>query len=217
MSLGSPEKIGTLDKIGTMDKLDLKTLISVAADTIAAHAEELTALDQAIGDGDHGLNMKRGFEAVRAEADTFAAKPLPDALKAIGTKLVMTVGGASGPLFGTLFMALGKEISAEPDRANLMAAFGKAIEAVAARGKSQVGQKTMLDVLQPVHDALLQGKTGSEITDAADSAADATVPMKALRGRASFLGDRSIGHMDAGARSTALLVRAVTETIEGQA
>lgn len=217
MSLGSPEKIGTLDKIGTMDKLDLKTLISVAADTIAGHAEELTALDQAIGDGDHGLNMKRGFEAVRAEADTFAAKPLPDALKAIGTKLVMTVGGASGPLFGTLFMALGKEISADPDRANLMAAFGKAIEAVAARGKSQVGQKTMLDVLQPVHDALLQGKTGSEITDAADSAADATVPMKALRGRASFLGDRSIGHMDAGARSTALLVRAVTETIEGQA
>ncbi|RWN01771.1 MAG: dihydroxyacetone kinase subunit L [Mesorhizobium sp.] len=200
-----------------MDKLDLKTLISVAADTIAAHAEELTGLDQAIGDGDHGLNMKRGFEAVRAEADIFATKPLPDALKAIGTKLVMTIGGASGPLFGTLFMALGKEISAEPDRANLMAAFGKAIEAVAARGKSQVGQKTMLDVLQPVHDALLQGKTGPEITDAADRAADATVPMKALRGRASFLGDRSIGHMDAGARSTALLVRAVTETIEGQA
>ncbi|MCF6114818.1 dihydroxyacetone kinase subunit DhaL [Mesorhizobium muleiense] len=200
-----------------MAKLDLKTLISVTADTIAAHADELTALDQAIGDGDHGLNMKRGFEAVRAEADTFAAKPLPDALKAIGTKLVMTVGGASGPLFGTLFMALGKEISAEPDRANLMAAFGKAIEAVAARGKSQVGQKTMLDVLQPVHDALLQGKTGPEIADVADSAADATVPMKALRGRASFLGDRSIGHMDAGARSTALLVRAVAETIEGQA
>lgn len=214
---GTLDKTATLDKTGTMDKFDLKTLISVTADTIAAHAEELTRLDQAIGDGDHGLNMKRGFEAVRAEADTFATKPLPDALKAIGTKLVMTVGGASGPLFGTLFMALGKEISAEPDRANLMAAFGKAIEAVAARGKSQVGQKTMLDVLQPVHDALLRGKTGSEIADVADSAADATVPMKALRGRASFLGDRSIGHMDAGARSTALLVRAVTETIEGQA
>lgn len=217
MSPGTLDKTATLDKTGTMDKLDLKTLISVTADTIAAHAEELTGLDQAIGDGDHGLNMKRGFEAVRAEADTFATKPLPDALKAIGTKLVMTVGGASGPLFGTLFMALGKEISAEPDRANLMAAFGKAIEAVAARGKSQVGQKTMLDVLQPVHDALLQGKTGPEIADVADSAADATVPMKALRGRASFLGDRSIGHMDAGARSTALLVRAVTETIEGHA
>ncbi|PAQ08176.1 dihydroxyacetone kinase subunit DhaL [Mesorhizobium temperatum] len=200
-----------------MVKVDLKTLISVTADTIAAHADELTALDQAIGDGDHGLNMKRGFEAVRAEAEGFAAKPLPEALKAIGTKLVMTVGGASGPLFGTLFMALGKEISAEPDRANLAMAFGKAIEAVAARGKSQVGQKTMLDVLQPVHEALLQGKTAAEIADVVDRAADATVPMKALRGRASFLGDRSIGHMDAGGRSVALLVRAVVESIEGHA
>ncbi|MER8613028.1 dihydroxyacetone kinase subunit DhaL [Mesorhizobium sp. M0142] len=200
-----------------MAAADLSRLIEAAANTIAAHAEELTRLDQAIGDGDHGLNMKRGFEAVRAEAGAFAAKPLPEALKAIGTKLVMTVGGASGPLFGTLFMALGKEISAAPGRADLAAAFGKAIEAVAARGKSQAGQKTMLDVLQPVHEALVQGKTAGEIVDIADNAADATVPMKALRGRASFLGDRSIGHMDAGARSTALLVRAVAEAIEARA
>ncbi|MGX7876442.1 dihydroxyacetone kinase subunit DhaL [Mesorhizobium sp. ORM6] len=196
-----------------MAALDLARLVAAAADTIAVHAEELTALDQAIGDGDHGLNMKRGFEAVRTEAEAFAAKPLPDALKAIGTKLVMTVGGASGPLFGTLFMALGKEISAQPDRAKLTVAFGKAIEAVAVRGKSQVGQKTMLDVLQPVHDALVEGKTAAEIADIADAAAKATVPMKALRGRASFLGERSIGHMDAGARSTALLVRALGEAI----
>lgn len=195
---------------------DFSRLIAAAADTIAAHAEELTGLDQAIGDGDHGLNMKRGFEAVRAEADGFAAKPLPEALKAIGTKLVMTVGGASGPLFGTLFMALGKDLSPVPDRAGLASALGKAIEAVAARGKSQIGQKTMLDVLQPVYEALAQGKTGAEIADTADQAAEATVPMKALRGRASFLGERSIGHMDAGARSTALLVRAVAEAIEGR-
>jgi dihydroxyacetone kinase-like protein len=194
---------------------DFSRLIAAAADTIAAHAEELTALDQAIGDGDHGLNMKRGFEAVRAEADAFAAKPLPEALKAVGTKLVMTVGGASGPLFGTLFMALGKDLPAAPDRNGLTAALGKAIEAVAARGKSQPGQKTMLDVLQPVYEALSQGKTAGEVADAADKAAEATVPMKALRGRASFLGDRSIGHMDAGARSTALLVRAVAEAIKG--
>ncbi|MER8581821.1 dihydroxyacetone kinase subunit DhaL [Mesorhizobium sp. M1423] len=200
-----------------MAAADLSRLIEAAANTIAAHAEELTRLDQAIGDGDHGLNMKRGFEAVRAEAGAFAAKPLPEALKAIGTKLVMTVGGASGPLFGTLFMALGKEISAAPDRANLAAAFGKAIEAVAARGKSQAGQKTMLDVLQPVHEALLQGRAAADIAEVADNAAEATVPMKALRGRASFLGDRSIGHMDAGARSTALLVRAVAEIIERRA
>ncbi|RWI24352.1 MAG: dihydroxyacetone kinase subunit L [Mesorhizobium sp.] len=194
---------------------DFSQLIAAAADTIAAHADELTALDQAIGDGDHGLNMKRGFEAVRAEKAAIAAKPLPDALKAIGTKLVMTVGGASGPLFGTLFMALGKELSGTPDRAALTAALGKAIEAVSARGKSQPGQKTMLDVLQPVYEALAQGKTAAAIADAADKAAEATVPMKALRGRASFLGERSIGHMDAGARSTALLVRAVAEAIEG--
>ncbi|TGQ56921.1 dihydroxyacetone kinase subunit L [Mesorhizobium sp. M1C.F.Ca.ET.193.01.1.1] len=194
---------------------DFSHLIAAAADTIALHAEELTALDQAIGDGDHGLNMKRGFEAVRAETDAIAAKPLPDALKALGTKLVMTVGGASGPLFGTLFMTLGKELPPVPDRAALASALGKAIEAVSARGKSQPGQKTMLDVLQPVYEALAQGKTASEIVDAADHAAEATVPMKALRGRASFLGQRSIGHMDAGARSTALLVRAVAEAIEG--
>ncbi|MBZ9710128.1 dihydroxyacetone kinase subunit L [Mesorhizobium sp. ESP7-2] len=200
-----------------MRALDLSRLITAAADTIADHAEELTALDQAIGDGDHGLNMKRGFEALRSDADVFAAKPLPDALKAIGTKLVMTVGGASGPLFGTLFIALGKEISADPDNANLTAAFGKAIEAVAARGKSQVGQKTMLDVLQPVRDALAGEKTAAEIADIADAAAKATVPMKALRGRASFLGDRSIGHMDAGARSTALLVRTLAQIIGDKA
>ena len=198
-----------------MAEPDFSRLIAAAADTIAAHAEELTALDQAIGDGDHGLNMKRGFEAVRTEAGAFAEKPLPEALKAVGTKLVMTVGGASGPLFGTLFMALGKDLPAVPDRDRLAAALGKAIEAVAARGKSQPGQKTMLDVLQPVYEALAQGKNAGEIADAADKAADATVPMKALRGRASFLGERSIGHMDAGARSTALLVRAVAEAIEG--
>ena len=198
-----------------MAAADFSRLIAAAADTIAAHAEELTALDQAIGDGDHGLNMKRGFEAVRAEADAFAAKPLPEALKAVGTKLVMTVGGASGPLFGTLFMALGKDLPAAPDRDGLTAALGRAIDAVAARGKSQPGQKTMLDVLQPVYEALAQGKSAGEIAKTADKAAEATVPMKALRGRASFLGERSIGHMDAGARSTALLVRAVAEAIEG--
>jgi dihydroxyacetone kinase-like protein len=198
-----------------MAATDFSRLIAAAADTIAAHADELTALDQAIGDGDHGLNMKRGFEAVRAEADALAAKPLPEALKAVGTKLVMTVGGASGPLFGTLFMALGKDLPPEADRTALTAALGKAIDAVAARGKSQPGQKTMLDVLQPVYEALAQGKAATEIAKAADKAAEATVPMKALRGRASFLGERSIGHMDAGARSTALLVRAVAEAIEG--
>jgi dihydroxyacetone kinase-like protein len=195
----------------TMQTIDLKTLITAIADAVSAHADELTALDQAIGDGDHGLNMKRGFEAVRADADTFAAKPVGDALKAIGTKLVMTVGGASGPLYGTLFMTLGKEWPTVPDRASVADALKKAIDSVAARGKSQPGQKTMLDVLYPVQAALAAGKSAGEIAEAADAASQATVPLKALRGRASFLGDRSVGHMDAGARSSALLVRAIAE------
>lgn len=199
-----------------MTRIDIGRLVDAAADTIAAHADELTALDQAIGDGDHGLNMKRGFEAVRADRDAIAARPLPDALKAIGTKLVMTVGGASGPLFGTLFLTLGKELPADPDRAAFADAFGKAVAAVAARGKSEAGQKTMLDVLFPVHAALAAGAGVGEIVAAADAAAEATVPLKAIRGRASFLGDRSIGHMDAGARSSAILIRALAGALGDQ-
>ena len=194
-------------------RLDLAALIAAVAESVSLHADELTALDQAIGDGDHGLNMKRGFDAVRADEAIIAAKPLPDALKAIGTKLVMTIGGASGPLYGTLFMTLGKEWPAEPSQASLAEALRKAIDAVAARGKSQPGQKTMLDVLYPAQEAFAQGKSAGEIVATADAAAEATVPLKAIRGRASFLGDRSIGHMDAGARSSALLVRAIAETI----
>lgn len=203
--------------MGDMAESDFSMLVAAAANTIAAHADELTALDQAIGDGDHGLNMKRGFEAVRAESAQISAKPLPDALKAIGTKLVMTVGGASGPLFGTFFIALGRELPENPGREDLCRAFGKAVDAVAARGKSQAGQKTMLDALYPVLAALLAGASPGEIAAVADDAAEATVPMKAARGRASFLGERSIGHMDPGARSSALLVRAVAEALGGHA
>ena len=172
----------------------LHRLILAVADDVIAHADELTELDQAVGDGDHGINMKRGFEAVRADAGATAEKPLPDALKAIGTQLVMKVGGASGPLYGTLFMALGKEIA--PDASNLSAAFASAVEAVKSRGKSQPGQKTMLDVLAPVQMALGEGGTDLSVRlpIVAASAADATIPMLATRGRASFLGERSIGH-----------------------
>jgi dihydroxyacetone kinase-like protein len=206
-----------MTETATMAAIDIGKLVSGVADTIAAHADELTALDRAIGDGDHGLNMKRGFDAVRGDITAIAAKPLPDALKAIGTKLVMTVGGASGPLFGTFFLALGKELPPEPDRAALAAAFGKSVDAVAARGKSQAGQKTMLDVLYPVAAALAAGKPAGDVVLIADEAADATRPMKAIRGRASFLGDRSIGHVDAGARSSALIVRAVADVLGGRA
>jgi dihydroxyacetone kinase-like protein len=193
---------------------DLKTLIGTLAALMSEHADELTALDSAIGDGDHGHNMKRGFEALVADVDAITAKPAGEALKAAGMKLVMTVGGASGPLFGTLLMTLGKEIGDNPDRAALNTAFRKAVDSVAARGKSEKGQKTMLDVLYPIADALAGGADGSGIIDVANKAAESTVPVLATRGRASFLGERSVGHMDPGSRSVALLTAAVVEFME---
>jgi phosphoenolpyruvate---glycerone phosphotransferase subunit DhaL len=189
----------------------LRDLIDTVARRLIAHAEELTALDQAIGDGDHGLNMKRGFEAILAERDQLSAKPLPDALKAAGMLLVMKVGGASGPLYGTLLMGLAKDLPADPTREDFLRAADAAIDAVKARGKSDFGQKTMLDVLKPARDAFADGRSPAA---AADAAAEATIPMKAVRGRASFLGDRSIGHMDPGARSSALMIAAVCEVLE---
>src|SRR5690348_16841066 len=108
-----------------MQPAQIRTLIESTAKAVIAASDRLTALDQAIGDGDHGLNMKRGFEAVLTELEGLSKKPLPDALKGIGTHLVMRVGGASGPLYGTLFLTLGKELPAEPD----LAAFAKAFSA----------------------------------------------------------------------------------------
>jgi dihydroxyacetone kinase-like protein len=186
---------------------DVRAALAAISQTIASHAGELTELDSAIGDGDHGANMKRGFDAVAADLETIASKPVPDALKAVGTKLVMTVGGASGPLYGTLFLTLGKELATAP--ADYSGALRRAVDAVAARGKSQQGQKTMLDVLYPVAEAVQARMPAAEVVAVAHAAAAATKDVKAIRGRASFLGDRSIGHVDPGARSSALLVEAV--------
>lgn len=196
-----------------LEQAQLRALIQAVAGAVIEHADELTELDSAIGDGDHGANMKRGFEAVLADIDTLAAKPLPEALKAIGTQLVMKVGGASGPLYGTLFLSLGKALPDKLDRQALAQALAAAIDAVKARGKSDLGQKTMLDVLAPVQEAVAAGASPESVAARAQAAADATVPMKAIRGRASFLGDRSIGHMDPGARSSALIVAAVAASL----
>jgi dihydroxyacetone kinase-like protein len=195
-----------------ISEAQLRALISAVSETVAAHAAELTELDSAIGDGDHGANMKRGFDAVLADIDQIAPKPLPDALKAIGTKLVMTVGGASGPLYGTLFLTLGKELAVTPD--DYASAFRKAVDAVAARGKSEIGQKTLLDVLYPVSDALSAAKGMPDLLAVAAAEVAATGPRKAIRGRASFLGDRSIGHVDPGARSSELILGAVVGVLK---
>ena len=195
---------------------DLGKLLDIVAGRIIAHAEELTALDSAIGDADHGLNMKRGFEAVLADKANILGKPLPEALKAIGMTLVMKVGGASGPLYGTLFMTLGKELPAEPTLADVARALAAAVEAVKARGKADFDNKTMLDVWGPVAQHIGNGAaTFDSVRELARSRAEATVPMKAIKGRASFLGERSIGHMDPGARSSELMIDAVCDGLEG--
>lgn len=198
----------------SLDRVARERLVRALAGSVIEHADELTSLDQAIGDGDHGLNMKRGFEAVLAALPGLADKSLPEMLKAIGMTLVMKVGGASGPLVGTFFMELGKALPEQPSRADLVAATEKAIEAVKARGRSEAGQKTLLDVLVPVHAVLAGGGDAKAIAAEAVQAADRTTPMLAIRGRASFLGERSIGHMDPGSRSASLLIGAAVETLE---
>lgn len=192
-----------------------RALIQAIADAVITREQELTDLDQAIGDGDHGLNMKRGFSEVLNKLDEIAPKPLPEALRDVGMTLVMTVGGASGPLYGTLFMTLGKELGGEPTQDDLAKAARAALQALMARGKSEPGQKTMLDVLSPVSEAI--GTVDADwnaVRDAAASAAEATIPMLATKGRASFLGDRSVGHMDPGARSSQLMIEAASHVLE---
>jgi phosphoenolpyruvate---glycerone phosphotransferase subunit DhaL len=194
-----------------------KRLIVAVANRVIASADELTDLDRAIGDGDHGTNMRRGFEAVLAAADELSARSFGESLKGVGTTLVMKVGGASGPLYGTLFLSLGKSLADEVSREQVAEAFAAAIDAVKARGKSDAGQKTMLDVFFPVLAVLREGGEGfpARLRATARLAAENTIPMKAIRGRASFLGDRSIGHMDPGARSSELIVDAVADVMEG--
>jgi dihydroxyacetone kinase-like protein len=195
----------------------LHSVIRQACQAVVDAADHLTDLDQAIGDGDHGLNMKRGSEAVLADIDAISTKPLPEALRAIGTHIVMTVGGASGPLYGTLFLSLGKELPAAPQKSDIVRAVQAAVLAVKARGKSDFGQKTLLDVLGPVSEHLASDNLTSyaDLIAVADAAAEATVPVQATRGRASFLGERSIGHMDPGACSMALIIKTVITAVEG--
>jgi dihydroxyacetone kinase-like protein len=184
-------------------------------------APELTALDQAIGDGDHGANMKRGFEAVLGKLDAIGAQPPAEALKTIGKTLVMTVGGASGPLYGSFFIAAGDALSHSrqlPD--DLVEVFACGVGAVSARGRSQQGEKTMLDVLFPVLETLKTeaGKPDliARVRMTASEAVARTAPMQATKGRASFLGPRSIGHVDPGARSSCVLLHAVCNTLEAR-
>ena len=186
-------------------------LIDATAATISTHADELTSLDRAIGDGDHGSNMQRGFQAIAAQREALAELELGDALQKAGMILVTTVGGASGPLYGSLLMGIGKALKAGKNPADACA---EGVESVKKRGKSDVGAKTMLDVLVPVQEAFLAGGGGGDLRRIADECREATRPMQATRGRASFLGERSIGHVDPGATSSCLLIQAACDVLE---
>jgi dihydroxyacetone kinase-like protein len=200
-------------------------LIDAAVAAIRADAERLTALDQAIGDGDHGVNMRRGFEAIAATRDELAGLPPGQALQKVGMALVMKVGGASGPLYGSLLMSMGKAMGEWPiDGADIAAAFAEGVAAVKKRGRSEVGQKTMLDVLVPALRALKAGNAEGlapaalldRVRAAAEQGLAATGPMQATAGRASYLGARSIGHLDPGAASSALLIGAACDVLASE-
>ena len=204
----------------TLQPDTFKSLVKVAAEHVIGSAPELTALDQAIGDGDHGINMKRGFEAVLGKLDAIGAQPLDEAFKTIGKTLVMTVGGASGPLFGSFFLAAGEALAHKKLPEDLAEVFGTAVNAVSTRGRSQVGEKTMLDVLVPVLETLKADAGRDDLVErvraTATEAVARTAPMQATKGRASFLGPRSIGHIDPGAKSSCVLLHAVCQSLEAQ-
>lgn len=198
--------------------------ISRFRDEIANRRDWLTELDSAIGDADHGANMARGMDAVVAKLAEQDSAPTVDAvLKAVGMTLVSSVGGASGPLYGTFFLRMGMTAGAvtELDGAALAAALRAGLDGVIARGKAGAGDKTMLDAMIPAIDALDERLSGgaelSEAVAAAASAAehgrDETLPLVARKGRASYLGERSAGHLDPGAASTALLFAALSAAV----
>jgi dihydroxyacetone kinase-like protein len=195
--------------------MPLNDIIHNATQTLVDHLEELTALDQAIGDGDHGLNMKRGAQAIQAKLADLRAMSLNDALKTMGKTCVAMIGGSSGPVFGTLLMTLGKELPEQASAADLSVALRHSIEALTRLGKAEVGQKTLLDVLDPVQKVLAAGGPDliARVRQCAFDSALATADMDATRGRSSFLGDRAKGHVDPGSRSMALIIGSVCDSL----
>jgi len=190
-----------------------------AATMIVASRDELTELDRQIGDGDHGENLNHGFQAVVAKLDGMQQDPaqIGDVLKLVATTLMSSVGGASGPLYGTAFLRAAKVTGlAELDPSAVVALLEGALEGITARGKAVPGEKTMVDAWQPAVDAAVAAAdSGADpagvlraALDAAEEGARATVPMLATKGRASYLGERSIGHQDPGATSTVVILRA---------
>lgn len=198
-------------------------------ETVAARIKEqrdyLTQLDSAIGDADHGVNLDRGFSTVLTKLPSVADKDVGSILKTVGTTLVSTVGGASGPLYGTAFlragMATADRFELGPD--DVAAALEAALEGIQTRGKATRGEKTMIDAIGPGIDALKAARAAGDdlvtamrkAVTATEEGMKATIPLLATKGRASYLGERSIGHQDPGATSAHIMAGAMLEVIEG--
>lgn len=198
--------------------------IEGVAARIKANRDYLVQLDSPIGDADHGINMDRGFTTVIEKLPTVADKDIGTILKTVGMTLVSTVGGASGPLYGTAFIRAGMALADryELTPAEVVAALEAALEGIQARGKAQRGEKTMVDAIGPGIDVLKEAQSSGEdflsavrrAVAATEAGMKATVPMLATKGRASYLGQRSIGHQDPGATSSFLMAQVLLETIE---
>ncbi len=201
---------------------DVAGAVRAVAAVVAEHRVELIQLDRAIGDGDHGENLDRGFRAVVSKLDESTPDTPAAVLKLVATTLISKVGGAAGPLYGTAFLraatALGD--TAELGPAEVTEALRAALGGIVARGKAEPGDKTMVDALDPAVRAAEkeQGSVAALLSAAADAAAtgaESTVPLVARKGRASYLGERSAGHLDPGARSTTLLLRSFADSAAG--
>ncbi|WP_207456991.1 dihydroxyacetone kinase subunit DhaL [Desertivibrio insolitus] len=196
-----------------------KAWMTESARIVSEHRGELITLDREIGDGDHGENMDRGFSAVLGKLDGLPADASPgDALKLVATTLISTVGGASGPLFGTAFLKGSQAVAGKEELTadDVVAFLTAARDGIVSRGKAETGDKTMIDAWTPAVDAAAaaagEGRSEPEVLEAAADAAERgaadTEPLVARKGRASYLGERAVGHRDPGAQSTALLLRA---------
>ena len=191
------------------------------AKVLEENKEYLTDLDNVIGDGDHGINMARGFAEVEKQAEALEQKDIGTILKTVGMTLVSKVGGSSGPLYGTAFMKAGMAIGAKNaiDMADFLGALEVGIEGVKARGKSTTGEKTMLDAMVPALDAMKEqqaaGADAKQVltagVQAAEAGVEATKPLVATKGRASYLGERSVGHQDPGATSFTFMLKEIAK------
>ncbi|NJN14947.1 MAG: dihydroxyacetone kinase subunit L [Oscillochloris sp.] len=205
----------------------LRQWLRRSAELIQAERERLTDLDAAIGDADHGVNLNRGFVAVVEALPTMHDLDAGAMLKATGMRLIATVGGASGPLYGTAFRRMGRQLEGmnSLDAATLVGALHAFVEGVQTIGKATIGDKTMVDALSPavatldtaVATGALLPQAMREAAECAKASAEGTIPLLARRGRASYLGERSIGHQDPGATSAALLIQALADVVAQEA